>query len=86
MVLGIGSKEIQFDQEAIIQYPPNTNRAVIFPPLAGDMDIAVFSKYISDMKRVYPAVEGRLTFRSSAVFTAHSLGLLLLSLCLSLTL
>ncbi|XP_075963682.1 snake venom 5'-nucleotidase-like [Anarhichas minor] len=50
----------------------------------GDMDISVFSKYISDMKRVYPAVEGRITFRNSAVFTAHSLGLLLLSLCLSL--
>ncbi|XP_069575112.1 snake venom 5'-nucleotidase-like [Brachyistius frenatus] len=51
----------------------------------GDMDISVFSKYISDMKRVYPSVEGRITFRNSAVFTAHSLGLLLLSLCLSLT-
>ncbi|XP_031703047.1 snake venom 5'-nucleotidase-like [Anarrhichthys ocellatus] len=50
----------------------------------GDMDISVFSKYISDMKRVYPAVEGRITFRNSAVFTAHSLGLLLLSLYLSL--
>ncbi|XP_035530589.1 snake venom 5'-nucleotidase-like [Morone saxatilis] len=52
----------------------------------GDMDISVFSKYIMDMKRVYPAVEGRITFRNSAVFTAHSLGLLLLSLMLSLTL
>ncbi|KAI3367674.1 hypothetical protein L3Q82_026513 [Scortum barcoo] len=52
----------------------------------GDMDISVFSKYIADMKRVYPAVEGRITFRNSAVFTAHSLGLLLLGLCLSLTL
>uniref|UniRef100_A0A8C4DDW2 5'-nucleotidase n=1 Tax=Dicentrarchus labrax TaxID=13489 RepID=A0A8C4DDW2_DICLA len=52
----------------------------------GDMDITVFSKYIMDMKRVYPAVEGRITFRNSAVFTAHSLGLLLLSLMLSLTL
>ncbi|XP_070698516.1 snake venom 5'-nucleotidase-like [Pempheris klunzingeri] len=52
----------------------------------GDMDISVFSKYISDMKRVYPAVEGRITFRSSAVLTAHSLGLLLLGLCLSLSL
>ncbi|XP_070776889.1 snake venom 5'-nucleotidase-like [Enoplosus armatus] len=52
----------------------------------GDMDIAVFSKYISDMKRVYPAVEGRITFRNSAVFAAHSLGLLLLGLCLSLAL
>ncbi|TKS86675.1 5'-nucleotidase [Collichthys lucidus] len=52
----------------------------------GDMDIAVLSKYISDMKRVYPAVEGRITFRNSAVFTAHSLVLLLLGLCLSLIL
>ncbi|XP_018518998.1 snake venom 5'-nucleotidase [Lates calcarifer] len=52
----------------------------------GDMDIVVFSKYISDMKRVYPAVEGRITFRNSAIFTTHSLGLLLLGLCLSLTL
>ncbi|XP_030247686.1 5'-nucleotidase-like [Sparus aurata] len=52
----------------------------------GDMDISVFSKYISDMKQVYPVVEGRITFRSSAVFTAHSLGLLLLGLYLSLTL
>ncbi|XP_073339299.1 snake venom 5'-nucleotidase-like [Pagrus major] len=52
----------------------------------GDMDISVFSKYISDMKRVYPAVEGRIRFRSSGVFTVHSLGLLLLGLCLSLTL
>ncbi|XP_044021655.1 snake venom 5'-nucleotidase-like [Siniperca chuatsi] len=52
----------------------------------GDMDVSVFSKYISDMKRVYPAVEGRITFRNSAVFTAHSLGLLLLGLCLSLIL
>ncbi|XP_054469252.1 snake venom 5'-nucleotidase-like [Anoplopoma fimbria] len=51
----------------------------------GDLDISVVSKYISDMKSVYPAVEGRITFRNSAVFTAHSLGLLLLSLCLSLT-
>ncbi|XP_045919276.1 snake venom 5'-nucleotidase-like [Micropterus dolomieu] len=49
----------------------------------GDMDISVFSKYISDMKRVYPAVEGRIMFRNSAVFTGHSLGLLLLGLCLN---
>uniref|UniRef100_A0A8C9ZTL8 5'-nucleotidase n=1 Tax=Sander lucioperca TaxID=283035 RepID=A0A8C9ZTL8_SANLU len=52
----------------------------------GDMDISVLSKYISDMKRVYPAVEGRITFRNSAVFTDRSLGLLLLGLCLSLIL
>ncbi|XP_049916995.1 snake venom 5'-nucleotidase-like [Epinephelus moara] len=52
----------------------------------GDMDIAVFSKYISDMKRVYPTVEGRITFRNSAVFAAHSLGLMLMGLWLSLTL
>ncbi|KAI9515859.1 5'-nucleotidase [Dissostichus eleginoides] len=51
----------------------------------GDMDISVFSKYISDMKRVYPAVEGRITFRNSASVAAHSMGLLLLGLCLSLT-
>lgn len=47
-------------------------------PLPGDMDISVVSKYISDMKRIYPAVEGRITIRSSAVLTAHSLSLLLL--------
>ncbi|KAM4542225.1 snake venom 5'-nucleotidase-like [Odontesthes bonariensis] len=52
----------------------------------GDMDISVFSKYISEMKRVYPAVEGRITFRSSAVSPARCLGLLLLSLSISLTL
>ncbi|KAM9341527.1 snake venom 5'-nucleotidase-like [Symphorus nematophorus] len=52
----------------------------------GDMDISVLSKYISDMKHVYPTVEGRITFKNSAVITAHILGLLLLGLCLSLTL
>ncbi|XP_028251528.1 5'-nucleotidase-like [Parambassis ranga] len=52
----------------------------------GDMDVSVLSKYISEMKRVYPAVEGRIIFRNSAVFTAHSVGLLLLSVCLSLSL
>ncbi|KAM6912246.1 snake venom 5'-nucleotidase-like [Xenentodon cancila] len=51
----------------------------------GDLDITVVSKYISDMKRVYPAVEGRITIRNSGVFTACSLGLLLLSLCSSMT-
>lgn len=56
-----------------------------FPPL-GDMDISVFSKYIADMKRVYPAVEGRITFSNSAIFPAHSLGLLLQGLYLSLAL
>lgn len=49
----------------------------------GDMDITVFSKYVSDMKRVYPKVEGRITFRNSAALTAHSLSLLLLSLYLT---
>ncbi|KAM7375931.1 hypothetical protein PAMP_005692 [Pampus punctatissimus] len=44
----------------------------------GDMDILVFSNYIRDMKRVYPAVEGRITFKNSAVFAASSLGWLLL--------
>ncbi|KAM7403152.1 hypothetical protein PAMA_003871 [Pampus argenteus] len=52
----------------------------------GDLDILVLSNYIRDMKRVYPAVEGRITFRNSAVFAASSLGWLLLGLCLSLTL
>lgn len=79
----MGSQEMYFN---LGKHQPNTNQAVIFPPLAGDMDISVLSKYISDMRRVYPAVEGRITFRSSAVFAAHSLGLLLLGLCLSLTL
>ncbi|CAF89347.1 unnamed protein product, partial [Tetraodon nigroviridis] len=49
-----------------------------------DMDISVLSKYISEQKRVYPAVEGRITFRGSSSPTAHSLSLLLLALCLSL--
>ncbi|XP_061599665.1 snake venom 5'-nucleotidase-like [Cololabis saira] len=51
----------------------------------GHLDITVVSEYISDMKRVFPAVEGRITIRSSGVFTAYSLGLLLLSLCSSMT-
>lgn len=42
------------------------------------MDISVFSKYISEQKRVYPAVEGRITVRNSSSSTVHSLGLLLL--------
>ncbi|TNM95371.1 hypothetical protein fugu_016454 [Takifugu bimaculatus] len=52
----------------------------------GDLDISVFSKYISQQKRVYPAVEGRITVRGSASSAAHSLGVLLLLplLCLSL--
>lgn len=54
--------------------------------LAGDMDISVLSKYISEQKRVYPAVEGRIIVRGSSSTTAHSLGLLLLALCLSLLL
>nr|XP_057946130.1 5'-nucleotidase [Doryrhamphus excisus] len=52
----------------------------------GDMDISVLSKYISEMKRVYPAVEGRIKFRNSAALAAQSFSLLLLSLCLTLTL
>lgn len=52
--------------------------------LAGDMDISVLSKYISEQKRVYPAVEGRIIVRGSSSTTAHSFGLLLLALCLSL--
>ncbi|XP_051942706.1 5'-nucleotidase [Hippocampus zosterae] len=52
----------------------------------GDMDILVLSKYISDRKLVYPAVEGRIKFRSnSAACLAQSLILPLLSLGLSLT-
>ncbi|XP_071379852.1 snake venom 5'-nucleotidase-like isoform X1 [Centroberyx affinis] len=52
----------------------------------GDMDITVLSKYISDRKRVYPAVEGRIKFRNSAVSVASSLALLLLGLGLPTTL
>ncbi|KAM3871235.1 snake venom 5'-nucleotidase-like [Diretmus argenteus] len=52
----------------------------------GDMDISVLSKYISDRKRIYPTVEGRIRFRSSAGSGAHSVALLLLGLCLSITL
>ncbi|XP_077588046.1 5'-nucleotidase [Stigmatopora nigra] len=53
----------------------------------GDMDVSVVSKYISVMKRVYPAVEGRIKFKNNAAaFSAQSLSLLLLSLFLSLTL
>ncbi|XP_061699956.1 5'-nucleotidase [Syngnathoides biaculeatus] len=58
----------------------------------GDMDILVLSKYISNMKRVYPAVEGRIKFRgtstnnNSAPLLAQSLTLLLLCLIFSLTL
>lgn len=54
------------------------------PPLSGDMDISVFSKYVSDMKRVYPAVEGRITFSRSLALTAPGLGFLLLASFLSL--
>ncbi|KAJ8389348.1 hypothetical protein AAFF_G00120560 [Aldrovandia affinis] len=32
---------------------------------SGDLDISVVADYISDMKRVYPAVEGRIKFASS---------------------
>lgn len=46
--------------------------------LPGDMDISVFSKYVSEQKRVYPAVEGRITVRNSSSPAVHSLGLLLL--------
>ncbi|XP_028995453.1 snake venom 5'-nucleotidase-like [Betta splendens] len=52
----------------------------------GDMDISVVANYISEMKRVFPAVEGRITFRSSAVRTVCGLGLVLLGSSLSLTL
>lgn len=69
---------------SIINIFPNQPRCFLF--LAGDMDITVFSKYVSDMKRVYPAVEGRIKFRNSAVSTAHGLVVMLLGLCLSITL
>ncbi|XP_029900236.1 5'-nucleotidase [Myripristis murdjan] len=52
----------------------------------GDMDISVLSKYISERERVYPAVEGRIKFRNSAVSAGHGLVLLLLALCLSISL
>ncbi|CAG5866496.1 unnamed protein product [Menidia menidia] len=52
----------------------------------GDMDISVFSNYILERKRVYPAVEGRIRFRSSAVFLTCGLNLLLVSLWISLIL
>lgn len=55
----------------------------LFSLLSGDMDISVFSKYISDMKRVYPAVEGRITFSGSTVLAAPGLGFLLLAFFLS---
>lgn len=56
--------------------------------LPGDMDIYVLSKYISERKRVYPGVEGRITVTASgsSSSTAHSLGVLLLPLCLALIL
>ncbi|KAM4625869.1 snake venom 5'-nucleotidase-like [Polymixia lowei] len=52
----------------------------------GDMDISVLSKYISERKRVYPAVEGRIKFRNSAVSGTCSFVLLLMGLCLSVSL
>lgn len=72
---------IYFNDVILIHLMP-----LFLPFLAGDLDITVFSKYISDMKRVFPAVEGRITFRNSAVIASYSIGLLLLSLCLSVTL
>lgn len=63
--------------------PATNERPLRFPPLSGDMDISVFSKYISDMKRVYPAVEGRITFSTSSTLVAPGLGFLLLALLLS---
>lgn len=60
-----------------------TTSLSISAPLSGDMDISVFSKYISDMKRVYPAVEGRITFSGSTALAGSGLGFLLLALFLS---
>lgn len=53
----------------------------------GDMDISVFSSYLSEMKRVYPTVEGRIRIRNSAVSSTatHCLILLLLGLRFSLS-
>ncbi|XP_024150136.1 snake venom 5'-nucleotidase [Oryzias melastigma] len=53
---------------------------------SGNLDITVLAEYIKAMGRVYPAVEGRITFRNSAAFAAPSLGLMLLSFCLLLNL
>ncbi|XP_056152197.1 snake venom 5'-nucleotidase-like [Lampris incognitus] len=52
----------------------------------GDMDISVLSKFISERKRVHPAVEGRIRLRNSDVLVAQSFALVLLGLCLSITL
>ncbi|CAL8273124.1 unnamed protein product [Merluccius merluccius] len=50
----------------------------------GDMDIAVVSKYIMGQKRVYPPVDGRISFTSSALrCLASSSVLLLMSMGLS---
>lgn len=35
-------------------------------PSAGDLDLSVVSRYISQRKLVFPAVEGRISFYSSA--------------------
>ncbi|KAM9777576.1 5'-nucleotidase [Neosynchiropus ocellatus] len=48
----------------------------------GDMDITVLSEYISEMKQVFPAVEGRILFKNSATSSTLGLSLLLPSLCL----
>ncbi|XP_067099519.1 snake venom 5'-nucleotidase-like [Osmerus mordax] len=48
----------------------------------GDMDISVFSKYLSEMKRVYPTVEGRIRVQNSVLSATanHCLVLVLLGL------
>lgn len=51
---------------------------VPFPP--GDQDISVVSEYISKMKVVYPAVEGRIKFSAGSHYQG-SFPLVLLSFC-----
>lgn len=54
--------------------------------LVGDMDISVFSKYLSEMKRVYPTVEGRIRVQNSVLSATanHCLVLVLLGLLSSI--
>lgn len=47
-------------------------------PFAGDLDILVVSRYISQRKLAFPAVEGRISFHSSASGLGRSTTLLLL--------
>lgn len=47
-------------------------------PFAGDLDISVVSGYISQRRLVFPAVEGRISFYSSATGPGRSAALVLL--------